>query len=838
MFESDDHLPTQPSPHDLYRDKMPESIGPYRLLEKIGEGGMGEVYLAEQTSPVRRKVAIKVIKLGMSTKQVIARFESERQALALMDHPCIARVLDAGATAQGLPYFAMEYVPGIPITKHCDRYRLSLPERLELFLQVCEGIQHAHQKAIIHRDLKPSNILVTVQDGKAVPKIIDFGIAKAIAQRLTEHTVFTEQGQLIGTPEYMSPEQADATAENVDTRTDVYSLGVLLYELLTGSLPFGPVKLRALGFDEIRRVIREEDPARPSTRVSSLGDDSTDSAKNRKMDSGSLVRQLRGDLDWITMKALEKDRSRRYGSPSDLAADIRRYLTDEPVLATQPSVSYRARKFVRRHRVAVAGASAVMVLLVTLAVTMTIQASRIARERDRANQEARTAGEVSDFLVDLFKVADPMVSKGDQLSAREVLDRGAQRIKERLTEQPLVRARFQLTMGRAYENLGAYAQAEPLYEAALRAQQAQLGSEHDDTLRTLSDLAGLYWRMGRLDQAEGALLKSYQTKVRLRGEDDITTQNAANNLANLYLTKGQYKEAERLYRKSYETRKRLLGPDHPDTLGAANNLSNICLHVGKNDEAMKLIRETLEGRRRVQGEDHPDTLGAAFNLAGILEMQKKDQEAEQIYKRVLERRKVILGMKHPDTLMSMQNLGDFYRTRNRARESLPLLTETLEGREEVLGKDHFDTLSSRLSLGSLCASIGRFSEAERLLTATIDGWSRQVPGSHPKLQESREGLARLFYYQKRYADAERVFLEELQHWREAGAEGRSIADTLFNLACVTALQKKSRESVGYLREAVESGLTDPQAFTDPDLASLTANDEFKALVAQLPVKAE
>jgi len=833
MFDSDDHSPTQPSGFESRVEKMPETIGPYRLLEKIGEGGMGEVYLAEQTTPVRRKVAIKVIKLGMSTKQVIARFESERQALALMDHPCIARVLDAGATAEGLPYFAMEYVPGIPITKHCDRYRLTLPERLELFLQVCEGIQHAHQKAIIHRDLKPSNILVTVQDGKSIPKIIDFGIAKAIAQRLTEHTVFTELGQMIGTPEYMSPEQADATAENVDTRTDVYSLGVLLYELLTGSLPFGPVKLRALGFDEIRRVIREEDPARPSTRVSSLGDDSTVSAKNRKMDSGSLVRQLRGDLDWITMKALEKDRSRRYGSPSDLAADIRRYLTDEPVLATQPSVTYRARKFFRRHRVAVAGASAVVVLLIALAATMTIQASRIAHERDRANQEARTAREVSDFLVDLFKVADPMVSRGDQLTAREVLDRGARRMEQRLSQQPLVKARFQTTIARAYENLGAYAQAEPLLEAALRVQEAQVGAEHDDTLRTLSDLAGLYWRMGRLEQAEKALSKAYETKVRLKGEDDITTQNAANNLANLYLTQGRYKDAERLYRKSYETRKRLLGPDHPDTLGAANNLSNICLHVGKQDEATQLIKETLAGRRRVQGEDHPDTLGAAFNLAGILEMQKKDHEAEQIYKQVLERRKVILGLKHPDTLMSMQNLGDFYRTRNRAREALPLLTETLRRREELLGENHFDTLSTRLSLGSLCASIGRFEDAERLLKATIDGWSSQVPGSHPLLQRSREGLARLFYYQKRFAEAEQVFRDELQHWREAGVEGRQIGDTLFNLACVTALQKKARESVGYLREAVESGMTDPQAFADPDLASLRTNDEFKALVAQI-----
>jgi WD40 repeat protein len=345
-------------------------IGPYRLLEKVGEGGMGEVWAAEQREPVRRRVALKIIKRGMDTKQVMARFEAERQALAMMNHPTVAKIFDAGETPRGRPYFVMEYVEGVPITEHCDRQRLTLKERLELFVQVCAGVQHAHQKAIIHRDLKPSNVLVTIQDGKPIPKIIDFGVAKATAQPLTERTIYTQLGVLIGTPEYMSPEQAEMTGQSVDTRTDVYSLGVIIYELLVGTLPFDPRELRLAGFDEIRRKIREEDPSRPSTKVTTLGDGLSASARNRRIEPGTLTRLLRGDLDWITMKALEKDRSRRYGSPSDLAGDIERYLNSQPVVARPPSAWYRARKFVSRHVVGV-GLGTLLIALLLVGITAT-----------------------------------------------------------------------------------------------------------------------------------------------------------------------------------------------------------------------------------------------------------------------------------------------------------------------------------------------------------------------------------------------------------------------------------------------------------------------------------
>ena len=350
----------------------PSQIGPYKILETLGEGGMGVVYLAEQQQPLRRRVALKVIKLGMDTREVVARFESERQALALMDHPHIAKVFDAGVSEEGRPYFVMEHVPGVRITDYCDRHRLSNPERLRLFGDVCAAIQHAHQKGLIHRDIKPSNVLVMVQDGRPVPKVIDFGVAKATNQRLTEKTVFTRQGMLIGTPEYMSPEQAEMTGLDVDTTTDIYSLGVLLYELLVGALPFDPAALRAAGYAEIQRIIREEEPVRPSTRLSSLGAGASEVAARRSTDLGSLQTQLRGDLDSITLKAMDKDRTRRYASASELAADIQRHLDDDPVVACPPSAAYRLQKLLKKNKGPVAAALIVLVVLLAGLGTSTV----------------------------------------------------------------------------------------------------------------------------------------------------------------------------------------------------------------------------------------------------------------------------------------------------------------------------------------------------------------------------------------------------------------------------------------------------------------------------------
>jgi len=360
-------------------------IGPYKLLEKIGEGGMAYVYMAEQERPLRRRVALKIIKLGMDTKQVIARFEVERQALAVMDHPNIAKVFDAGATETGRPYFVMELVKGVSITEYCDKNKLSTPERLDLFIQVCNAVQHAHQKGIIHRDIKPSNVMVTLHDGKPVPKVIDFGIAKATIQRLTEKTLFTKYAQMIGTPEYMSPEQAEMSGLDIDTRADIYSLGVLLYELLTGTTPFDAEDLRSKGYGEMQRIIRETEPLKPSTKLSTMGDALTGVAEHRKTNPDLLAKLVRGDLDWIVMKTLEKDRTRRYETVSSLAADVKRHLNEEPVEAGPPGATYRIGKFIRKHRRTVA---AVLVIAATLIIGLIISTTLYFIADHARNQEA------------------------------------------------------------------------------------------------------------------------------------------------------------------------------------------------------------------------------------------------------------------------------------------------------------------------------------------------------------------------------------------------------------------------------------------------------------------
>lgn len=471
-------------------------IGPYKLIEQIGEGGMGIVFMAEQKQPVRRKVALKLIKPGMDSKRVIGRFEAERQALAMMDHPNIAKVLEAGTTEAGRPYFVMELIHGIPITEYCDRAKFTIRKRLELFVQVCRAVQHAHTKGIIHRDLKPGNVLVTSNDVDAVPKIIDFGVAKALDQSLTEQTFATGFAQMLGTPLYMSPEQTEFNQGGVDTRSDVYSLGVLLYELLTGTTPFESERLKQIGFDEMRRVIREEEPPRPSQRFSTL-DAATRStmSERRSIDAGAMNTSLHGELDWIVIKALEKDRNRRYESASAFAADVERYLKDEAVEACPPSAAYRLRKYVRRNRRALVTAGIVTVALVAATAVSTWQAvdanaaKRLADERLENEKKAReqaavdsdVARAVNDFLQqDLLGQAanDPQARSAFNadlnLTVKETLDRAAARIGERFQGQPLVEAAIRTVIGQSYLRLSADRLALPHLERAIADNECSL----------------------------------------------------------------------------------------------------------------------------------------------------------------------------------------------------------------------------------------------------------------------------------------------------------------------------------------------------------------------------
>jgi eukaryotic-like serine/threonine-protein kinase len=657
-----------------------QRIGGYRLVQLIGEGGMGEVWLAEQLEPVRRKVAIKVIKAGMDTKQVVARFESERQALALMDHPAIAKVFDGGSTPEGRPYFVMEYVAGVPITDHCDSHRLSTEDRLELLTEVCEGIQHAHQKAIIHRDLKPSNILVSLVDGKAQPKIIDFGIAKATGYRLTEKTLFTEVGSVIGTPEYMSPEQADLTGQDVDTRTDVYSLGVILYQLLTGELPFGSKELRSSSYEELRRKLKEVEPPKPSTRFGTLGDAATGAAKNRGTDPGTLKRQLQGDLDAITMKALEKERARRYGTPLELAADIGRHLRDEPVLAQPPGRGYRLRKYVRRHRAGVAVGTGLMLLLLAFAATMGLQARRIARERDRANTERDRATReevrsrrVTEFVTGMFSAATFGEGQEKSIRARAVLDNASKEIDADLNEDPELQAELLETVAAGYNSLELYPQARASYARVVDIRRRVLGPQHPATLRPLSALALAVFRTGNRPEGYRLASEALAAQSRVLAKNHPDTQQTEWVIESIL----RNEEDEYMRREELALRRRTLGPEHPETLNAMTGLARTLAAEGRLAEAEKMQREVLESQRRVLGLESTVTLSSISALVETLSAEGSLTEAEKFQRESVEIQRRMYSPGSQEVANANYYLACLLARQRKREEALSLLSVTL-----------------------------------------------------------------------------------------------------------------------------------------------------------------
>ncbi|MDP6931130.1 MAG: serine/threonine-protein kinase, partial [Planctomycetota bacterium] len=713
-----------------------DRVGPYTLREAIGEGGFAEVFLAEQQEPVRRRVALKLLKVGMDSREFIARFDAERQALALMQHSGIAKIFDAGISENGRSWFAMEYVDGVPITEFCDTHRLSLAERIDLFIEVCEAIQHAHQKGIIHRDLKPSNILVGMAEGKPLSKVIDFGIAKATGGRLTEKTIFTSRGMLIGTPAYMSPEQAEMSGIDIDTRSDVYSLGILLYELLSGEPPFHPQRLREMGYAEIQRVIREEEPPRPSTKLTTIKT-SKKVAELRCLDANALRKQLGGDLDWIAMKALEKNRSRRYATVQELATDLGRHLADEPVEAGPPSASYRFAKFVRRNRAGVAAGSLVLLALAAGIVATTWQrqqartAERVAvTERDKAQKAELTATQARDEAkkrseelgIEKRRLEKIVAFQEEVLASLSANEMGLtlmrlfrESIVEQLTENRHDRDRLDDAL-ESFSNLGQHANptdvaknllAEEILAPAVTAIEGDFAQDPLTAASLRAAVAQVYENLGIYDEALLHRRRVLELRRKALGREHYETLEAISELGLLLgQRQGKLDEAAPYLRDVMNSRRQLLGDDHPDTLDSINHMGGLLCAQGELDEAGLFMREALEGRRRTLGDEHHDTLRSLHNMGHLLQQQGKLDRAEAHYREAVEGQRRLLGEEHLYTLNSMNNLGRLLLRRGKLDEADPLQREALVICRRVLGKDHSETLTAVHNMGILLEAQG------------------------------------------------------------------------------------------------------------------------------------
>ncbi len=695
-------------------DDSLRQIGNYRLLELLGEGGMGEVFAAEQTHPIQRKVALKIIKLGMDSREFTRRFESERQAMAVMDHPCIAKVHDAGTSDRGRPYIVMEYVPGIPIRQFCNENNLGIRERLELFMAVCEGIQHAHQKAIIHRDIKSSNILVSETDGEFRPKIIDFGLAKAVGgENLAGQTMQTQLGEILGTLEYMSPEQVDFTGDEVDTRTDIYLLGVLLYVLLTDLLPFDPVEMRKAGLDGVLYMIRSVDPPRPSVRVAESAERATGPCCG--LSRSKLVNVLSCDLDWIIMMALEKDKSLRYETAHALVLDIRRYLNDKPTFATPHSTTYRVRKFVKRNRAGVVAATLLgtAILLGIMGTTIGMVSARKAQKV--ASTEAETARQVSDFMVGLFEVSDPSESRGNTITAREILDKGVEKIEAGLSEQPKTQARLLNTMGRVYRELGLYRDARPLLEKSLDTMELLDEGQGSDAAGVMDDLGGVLWRSGDYAEARLHLEKALAIRERELGPDHPLVAQSLNSYGNLLWKIGERQYAREQYLRALQIRKAALGPQHTDVAITLNNLGGLAMQEGDFQSAQSYFQRALIIRQDALGADHPDVARVLVNLGKLHWLKGSYEKARSYHESALAIREKVFGPEHPLVADSINDFGILEQDAGHLEVAQAKYERALEIRIKKLGPDHPDVATSKGNVALILVEKGDYDLALAML---------------------------------------------------------------------------------------------------------------------------
>ncbi len=822
----------------------------YVLVERIGEGGMGEVWVVKQTEPVKRQVAMKLIKAGMDSKDILTRFEQERQALALMDHPNIARVYDGGTTPFGQPFFVMELVHGVPITRYCDQHRLSVDARLQLFVLVCQAVQHAHQKGIIHRDLKPSNVLVTEVDGRPSPKVIDFGVAKATEFKLTDQSI-AELGTIVGTPTYMSPEQADPTSMDIDTRTDVYALGVMLYELLVGSPPIDAKQFRRGALLEMLRMVREEDPPRPSTKLSTA-DALPSIAASRAIEPSKLTKLLRGELDWVVMKALEKDRTRRYETANGFARDIQRYLADEVVEARPPSAGYRLQKFVRRNRGLVTATAAVAAALLIGIVGFAWQAKIARDQRDRAvvaeEQTQNRADElqmVAEYQAKMLQQVDPTeagvklvadmqtrlgaaldkskvpadeklarttaferelhtVNATDTAVAfldRTVLAPAVRTIETQFAQQPLVDASLRTTLGVMYDRLGRHEQALALYRRAYALRKDLLGDDHRDTLMSLGGIGNTLGDLQQHDEAERTVRTTLAGFQKLFGDDHKETLDAKSLLASQMQYLGKYEECETITRDILERRRRVQGADHVDTLKAMCDLGRYLMNRGKYADAVKVLREAVEVQRRVSD---PAVDGTLANLGVVLNRQKEFAAAEPILREVLEIKRRDRGEDHPATMTAINNLAALLMESGKVAEAEPLARQSLEQSRRIRGNEHAETLKAMNVMGQVLFRQNKYAETEQYYRQALETGRRVLGPDHPDTIIWTANMGFLMQRLGRIPEAETYYREALDNNRRQLGETHPYTLSMTkSMGDLLRQQNKPAEAETYYRRALE-----------------------------------
>lgn len=738
---------------------MGAEVGGYRILKCLGVGGMARVYLAQQEVP-HRGVALKLLKPGMDSEPILKRFHQEREILARLDHPCIAKIYDAGMSEQGHPFFVMEYIEGTHVTTYCDRHRLSVEARIRLLIRICEAVQHAHRKGIIHRDLKPSNILVADGEGEPLPKIIDFGIAKAFGG--PGHPALTRSGLektgsqpitatrvFIGSLGYMSPEQAKVTDGDVDTRTDVYALGVLLYELLVGVSPFEELHQPSLSWEDLFRLIRERNPAKPSTRIESLETASREIAASRRSDSRRLKKQFRHDLDWITLKALAKEKERRYDSPTDLARDLSRYLNREPVSAGPPSLSYRSGRFVRRNKLLVGFSIALLLLLFGgLAGTL------ISLAKSRA--ETAKAQKALSLIQELISSADPL-RQGSEARVRDLLDAFSAKLDGTSVEEPEIRATLSFTLGSTYSGLSLYSRAEEHARRAWDLRRQNLGTNHHDTLEARYLLGNVLSNMGRYKEGEVHLRENLVALHRISGPDHKDTLMVQHGLGISLLNQGKFEEAEAILRDTLARRQRVLGSPDSATIDTNQALGILLLHTRRFDEAETVQRRTLDARLQTLPKTDVAALNAMVYLADVLVEQKKFAEAETLLREAWKVGVEVLGEDHQGTLYSMHGLIRVLTPTGKHDEAVELARELVPLGTGRLGEEHPATLIFSFTLADALMGQGNLSEAETVFREALPKSIGVFGEKNPTVVKAQEGLALTLEKQGRLEEAVPLF---------------------------------------------------------------------------------